>query len=78
MGEWVVGELESNAEHSFQIWIQKVWSKSGQSQLRLCLYGQLLSGHILTEQMLPCQLASVIEGTRNLTLKFGQNRGTNC
>ena len=34
--------------------------------------------YMLTEQMLPCQLAYVIEGTRNLTLKFGQNRATYC
>ena len=33
---------------------------------------------MLTEQMLPWQLASVIEGTRNLPLKFGQNLVTNC
>ena len=41
--------------------------------MRLCWYGQMVPGYMLPEQMLPCQFASVIEGTGNLPLKFGQN-----
>ena len=31
----------------------KVWSKLGQQQLRLCLYGQMSPGHMFLEQMAP-------------------------
>ena len=41
--------------------------------MRLCLYGQIMTGHMLPEQMSPLQMASVKEGPRNLPLTFGQN-----
>ena len=34
-------------------WVQKVWSKSDQKQLRYCLYGQMSPGHMLSGQMSP-------------------------
>ena len=48
----------------------KVWSKSGQYQLRYSWYGQMLPGQMLLGQMSPWQLASVKDGPMSLPLKF--------
>ena len=53
--------------------IFKIWSKSGQHQLRYSWYGQMSPGQILPGQMSPLQLKSVLDGPRNLSLKVGQN-----
>ena len=54
----------------------KVWSKSGQWQLRYSWYGQMSQGQMLPEQMSLWHLEYVKKGPRNQPLKFGQNRAS--
>ena len=58
-------------------WVQTIWFKLGQEELRYSWYGQMLPEQMFPGQMSPLQLESVKDGPRNLLLMSGQNQFRN-